>query len=624
VNQVGRYQILEELGRGAMGVVYKALDPAIGRTVAIKTIRLSEMTDPGERQRVRDRLLREAQSAGVLSHPNIITVYDVLEQEDFAYIFIEYVNGSSLEKLVRKGSLPDSSALLRFLRQVAEALDYAHRKGIVHRDIKPANIIISEGAPNGEPVAKIADFGVAKFVSHEMTHSGTMIGTPNYMSPEQIQGTLVDGRSDQFSLGVVVYELLCGEKPFSADHLPALFYLICKQDPKPVQQLNPALNETVNKVIRRALAKDPAERFPTCGDFLGTLSIALGECPGWAALPRAGHVADDSMLNVTAIDAQNGPALVARSANSRERNSDGKRPGPASIEEEPASALPAIATSVPTFGYGAVTRRRGQAEEYEEQDAPRGSSFGKKLAIILAFCILIGAAIVFIVRWNSGPEVPEQVLDAKSGPTSPAPTDTDAGGTPKQTNTAVAPKRIPDNFAGTEKENQDTAPGTSVARVPPPTPPPNKVANEPATDSANEPGTAQVELLSDPAGAKVVVDSNPSLSCSSPCTLSLPNGRHTMTAELNGYSLARRIFNVPGDTSLFVPLTKSIGTLIVTSVPSGSTVFVDGKEYGHTPTTLQLSIGLHRLLLVNGTNQHEETIEVTEGLQARSYPWPSK
>ncbi len=115
--------------------------------------------------------------------------------------------------------------MLRFFRQVAEALDYAHRKGIVHRDIKPANIIISEGAPNGEPVAKIADFGVAKFVSHEMTHSGTMIGTPNYMSPEQIQGTIVDGRSDQFSLAVVVYEVVCGEKPFSADNLPALFYL---------------------------------------------------------------------------------------------------------------------------------------------------------------------------------------------------------------------------------------------------------------------------------------------------------------------------------------------------------------------------------------------------------------
>ncbi len=262
MNQVGRYQILEELGRGAMGVVYKALDPAIGRTVAIKTIRLSELTNPEERQRIRERLLREAQSAGVLSHPNIVTIYDVLEKEDYAYIFMEYVNGSSLEKMLRKRLLPESAALLHFLRQVADALDYAHRKGIVHRDIKPANIIISEAAPGVERLAKIADFGVAKFVSHEMTHSGTMIGTPNYMSPEQIQGTTVDGRSDQFSLAVVVYELLSGEKPFTADNLPALFYLICKQDPKLVEQ-----------------AELKRER-----DGRESASKGIGEGPEWALL----------------------------------------------------------------------------------------------------------------------------------------------------------------------------------------------------------------------------------------------------------------------------------------------------------------------------------------------------
>src|ERR1700761_2249757 len=229
VKQVGRYQIVEESGRGAMGVVYKALDPAIGRTVAIKTIRLSDLTDPDERRRVHERLLREAQSAGVLSHPNIVTIYDILEQEDFAYVFMEYVNGSSLEKMMRTGNLPQRGELLDYLRQVAAALDYAHRKGIVHREIKPANIIISESAPGAERLAKIADFGVAKFVSHEMTHSGAMIGTPSYMSPEQIQGMTVDGQSDQFSLAVLVYELLCGEKPFTGETLPALFYAICKQ-----------------------------------------------------------------------------------------------------------------------------------------------------------------------------------------------------------------------------------------------------------------------------------------------------------------------------------------------------------------------------------------------------------
>ena len=233
MKQVGRYQIVEELGRGAMGVVYKALDPAIGRTVAIKTIRLSDLTDSEERRRVHERLLREAQAAGMLSHPNIVTIYDVLEEQDFAYVFMEYVNGSSLERMLQAKTLPDRTHLLNYLRQVAAALDYAHRKGIVHRDIKPANIIIAEGASGVERIAKIADFGVAKFVSQDMTHSGSMIGTPNYMSPEQIQGMTVDGRCDQFSLAVLVYELLSGEKPFSGDNLAALFYAICKHEPKP-------------------------------------------------------------------------------------------------------------------------------------------------------------------------------------------------------------------------------------------------------------------------------------------------------------------------------------------------------------------------------------------------------
>lgn len=620
MNQVGRYQIVEELGRGAMGVVYKALDPAIGRTVAIKTIRLSELNEAGERQRVRDRLLREAQSAGVLSHPNIITVYDVLEEEDFAYIFIEYVNGSSLEKMLRKWSLPASDTLLHFLRQVAEALDYAHRKGIIHRDIKPANIIISEGAPNGEPVAKIADFGVAKFVSHEMTHSGTMIGTPNYMSPEQIQGTIVDGRSDQFSLAVVVYELLCGEKPFSADNLPALFYLICKHDPKPVEQLNPALNETVDKVMHRALAKDPTERFPSCGDFIGALSIALGECPGWAPMAKAGQVADKSMLNVTAVDAPNGPIPIPTSPLAGDRKSDTPQRALPSPGEPSENLVPAVATEAPTFGYGprrssgrrsydsptVPTRRRNDADD-ESQESARSSAVAKKLAVILTFCLLIGAVTVFIVRSNSGPELPVQVLDTKSGPVSPPPNDTATRKESKQIKNTLAPKRSPDNFAQIDKDTQEPrAPAADAA-------PANKVTSDE--------GTGQVELVSDPPGAKIVVDSSADSSCAAPCTLSLTNGRHTMTAELNGYALARRIFTVPEDSSLFVSLSKSMGTLILTSVPSGSAIFVDGKASGHTPVTLQLPIGSHRLMFVNGSNQHEETIEITDGLQARSYRW---
>src|SRR6476661_5731710 len=177
-----------------MGVVYKAQDPAIGRMIAIKSIRLGELTEESERERLRDRLFREAQSAGILSHPGIVTIYDVAEEDGLAYIFMEFVNGPPLEKMLRTEQTPDKGTLLSIFRQTATALDYAHKKGIVHRDIKPANIMIHE-----DGTAKVTDFGVAKIMSQQMTQAGAMMGTPTYMSPEQVQGTGVTGRADQFS-----------------------------------------------------------------------------------------------------------------------------------------------------------------------------------------------------------------------------------------------------------------------------------------------------------------------------------------------------------------------------------------------------------------------------------------
>lgn len=591
MNQVGRYQILEELGRGATGIVYKALDPAIGRTVAIKTIDLGELANADERQRVRERLLREAQSAGLLSHPNIVTIYDVLEKEDYAYIFMEYVNGASLENMLRNRDLPDSAALLQFLRQVADALDYAHRKGIVHRDIKPANIIISEGTPHGERLAKIADFGVAKFVSHEMTHSGAMMGTPNYMSPEQIQGLTVDGRSDQFSLAVIVYELLAGIKPFSGENLPALFYQICKQDPKPVQLVNTSLNETVGKVLHRALSKDPNDRFATCVAFSGALTIALGDCPGWTYVSRIAPV-PESALDETSAGV---PSTVAKPAT---RPPTAKPNEPTRIRQTEPAQTPIAAYELPP-----LPRRRREEEESETEEPSQHDSFGKKLVLILAMCFAIGAAIVFIVRWNSGPPIPAQVLDTKSAPVSPPPDVSEPAPTP-----------------AVERKSKPKPSPAARTQVTPAVRPATRTETTPApqfTPARQVP--SDVELLTEPPGAQIVVDGNSSLACTSPCTLSLPSGRHTLTAQVNGYEIARRIFNVPNDTSLFLPLIKNTGSLIVTSIPSGATVLIDGKAAGRTPLTLNLSLGTHRIVWAYGGNQHQETIEVQSGIQARGY-----
>ena len=589
MKQVGRYQIVEELGRGAMGVVYKALDPAIGRTVAIKTIRLTELTDPQERRRVHERLLREAQSAGVLSHPNIVTIYDVLEQDEFAYVFMEFVNGSSLETMMRTGALPEGAVLLHYLRQVAGALDYAHRKGVIHRDIKPANILVSEAAPGAERSAKIADFGVAKFVSHEMTHSGAMIGTPSYMSPEQIQGMAVDGKSDQFSLAVLVYELLCGAKPFAGDSLPALFYAICKQEPRPAHEANSALSETVSRVLDRALAKSARQRFASCGDFIGALDIALGERPGWMPVGLSAPVrAESVLLEVTADSAR--------------RPSD-----PVIVRATPAATITAPAV----YDLPSITRRRRD----EEPEGSHRRSLAGTIATLLAVCLAIAGVIVFIVRSNSGPRVPVQVVDTNAAPATPPPAEVNKPASPPASTST--PAAAPAPHANETPPAQHAA---ASSQLPAPARNPAQQQQQQQPSPAPNQGVADIELLSDPPGAKLVVDGRADASCNAPCTMALPNGRHTLTAELSGYNIARRIFTIPADTSLYVPMNKSTGVVFVTSTPSGATIYVDGKAYGRTPATLHLPAGSHQLVVVNGSVQREDTVNVqSDGFDSRNF-----
>ncbi len=219
MQQIGRYRVIREIGRGAMGVVYLAEDPAIGRTVAIKTIRLSEAASEEERKFLRDRLFREARSAGILSHPGIVTIYDIYEEDNVCYVFMEYVDGPTLEKMMHGDTPLDGKTVLHVLEETAAALDYAHGKGIVHRDIKPANIMVASGG-----AVKITDFGVAKFTSQQATNTGVLLGTPSYMSPEQISDRPVTGAADQFSLAVIAYELFTGDRPFAGPTLPSLMF----------------------------------------------------------------------------------------------------------------------------------------------------------------------------------------------------------------------------------------------------------------------------------------------------------------------------------------------------------------------------------------------------------------
>jgi serine/threonine-protein kinase len=258
-DRLGRYEILAELGRGAMGTVYKARDPKIDRLVAIKTISVENSQGNGLAE-FRERFFREARAAGRLSHPGIVTIYDVDEDSEAGpFIVMEYVEGHTLDQLLAAESEPVSSRMaLDLAEQLAEALHYAHTQGIVHRDIKPANIIVTETGR-----AKITDFGIAKLDLTQLTATGHVFGTPSYMSPEQIEGEEVDARSDLFSLGVVLYSMLTGYKPFQGNSAATISYKLVYKDPVPVTALNAALPIHCDYVVSRALAKMPAQRYQT-------------------------------------------------------------------------------------------------------------------------------------------------------------------------------------------------------------------------------------------------------------------------------------------------------------------------------------------------------------------------
>ena len=268
---IGRYEIVEELGRGAMGVVYKGIDPTMKREVAIKTVHFDDV-DADAIQAVKDRFFREAESAGNLNHPNIVTIYDVGEEADLAYIAMELLKGKTLEKWCKKSNLLPSKTVLKVIGQISEALDYAHRNGIVHRDIKPANIMILS---KGE--IKITDFGIARIQSSSHTKTGIVMGTPVYMSPEQIAGKKVDGRSDLFSLGVILYELLTGEKPFGGDSVTTIMYQIANAIPLPLKTHKPDVPPLLQSLIDMSLTKRPEDRFQTGKEFADAIRVCLAK-----------------------------------------------------------------------------------------------------------------------------------------------------------------------------------------------------------------------------------------------------------------------------------------------------------------------------------------------------------
>ncbi|MFI5121138.1 MAG: protein kinase, partial [Thermoanaerobaculia bacterium] len=327
-----------------MGVVFLGRDPVIGRRVALKTIRAGGEDDSDNRE-FTERFLREAQAAGTLSHPNIVTIHDVGEEVETgtSFIAMEYVEGKNLKQLLKDKVSFSYDRIAEIVTSVGEALDYAHRRGIVHRDVKPANIILTN-----DGTVKITDFGIAKMESSSLTATGQFLGTPNYMSPEQVTGEIVDGRSDLFSLGVVLYELLTKKKPFAGDNLTSISYKIVHEEYPPPQTYDAAIPAEFNPILARALAKDPAARFQSGRDFVRALSEF-----------RARHAEMEMLKDLGEMVAQAerlGPVSAVESKESR----------PTTPEKPPAPSAPHPGAALGPLGGGNTTledlARRGRSD----------------------------------------------------------------------------------------------------------------------------------------------------------------------------------------------------------------------------------------------------------------------
>ncbi|MHB1401454.1 MAG: serine/threonine-protein kinase [Thiobacillus sp.] len=360
---IGRYEVVATLGQGAMGTVYKAVDPLIERTVAIKTINLNLSKE--ERAEFEERFYREAKSAGRLNHPNIVTIYDVGEADDIAYIAMEYLDGESLREILDSGVVLPVGMIGKIAARIAGALDYAHKNHVVHRDIKPANIMITPGRD-----VKIMDFGIAQIPTGSRTQLGTVLGSPKYMAPEQVAGQATDGRTDIFALGVVLYEMLTGATPFNGDNLSAIMYKVLNEDPTPPSTVNPRVPPFFDRIVSCALAKRPQDRYQTAGEFARDLRLRDGAPP----------------------EAERRPAAVGTPGNPGKAGRTQAGPHDATVLLAPGKARGVIAAASAANGPG--TR---------DKPALRGGLPHRKPALLALSLLAVAAFAVYVLAPNPAP-----------------------------------------------------------------------------------------------------------------------------------------------------------------------------------------------------------------------------
>lgn len=396
LERLGRYQITRVLGQGAMGLVYAARDPLLNRQVAIKTILRSALQDEDLSGDASSRFVREAQAIARLTHPNIVTVFDFGEEDDVAYIVMEFVQGRELKQCFDAGEFFDLATAVRIMGELLDALDYAHRNGVVHRDVKPANVMLDAAGR-----VKLTDFGVARLAdsNSDRTMAGTMVGTPSYMSPEQIQGLPVGSRADIFAAGIVLYQFLTHKRPFPGPGQWTVQKQIVGDDPIPPSFANARLGSVFDPVVERALAKDPAQRYASAADFAAELKRALVESGQAEAALRP---AQDTAVRQATLPASDEATLT--DATVPERTVPGKTP-------PPPAAMPAAATVV-------EPPRPGPSPAATVADVPSRAMPMRLGVALLALAALGGVA---FLAFQPPPPRPASAASTPPAATAPAP-----------------------------------------------------------------------------------------------------------------------------------------------------------------------------------------------------------
>ena len=631
---IGRYEIGSIIGRGAMAVVYKGVDPTIGRTVALKTMRLD--IHGMEKNEVLSRFRNEARAAGNLIHPNLVTIYDAGEQDGTFYIAMEYVEGSTLQALLAEQRFLTLDRTVDILTQICSGLDYAHEHGVVHRDIKPANIMITRSG-----VVKIMDFGIAKSGA-QLTTAGDVLGTPNYISPEMVKGDPIDGRTDLFSVAVILHEMLLGERPFVAANINTIVYKIVNEPLSP--DLETKVHPAVAAILRKSLSKHPSDRYQSGLDLVNALKayqamlthpIPPDVVPGtdWptsspatngtaaAAAPKLAPVvpisksplpppayAPPEVFGVDVPDEfRNFSAPIAPEA----------APGPA------ASAPPSNLTPTPPpapKSMGKVTSIGVKSSALPprvvipEPPAPEKPGFGLThillLAAIAVVIVIVVVVVVLIPRSKTTQPVFRSGISAVATPDPAAITQSESAKDPEPTS-KIEPEADPEI---TPDKSADPVAAKAKAHKPEPAKAPVAAASPEAAPAAT---TADLTIASNPDGASVQLDGQ-NRSEKTPFTVSaLAPGLHTLIFTKPGYTAVARTIDLAAgaNPALSVNLVAAATAIAFESNPPGAAISIDEEPTGQvTPATLNLAPGAYAISLAKaGFEEATGSVHLNQG-----------